>query len=76
MDILILTGGFVCLAAIIFACICGMMKCYNKYFDNGHDIFLMLFVILLILCIITGLFEILTIVAVGIRYIALLNSII
>lgn len=75
MDILILTGGFVFLAAFIFACIYGMIKCYNRYFDDGHDVFLVLFTLLLTLCIIAGLFEILTIVAVGIRYFALLNSI-
>ena len=75
MDILILTGGFVFLAAFIFACIYGMRKCYDKFFNDGHDVFLVLFTLLLTLCIIAGLFEILTIVAVGIRYFALLNSI-
>lgn len=75
MDILILTGGFVFLAAFIFACICGMKKCYDRYFDKGQEVFLVLFVFLFILCVIASLFEILTIVAVGIRYNALLNSI-
>ena len=75
MDILILTGGFVFLAVFIFACVYGMVKCCDRCSDNGHDIFLVLFIFLFILCVIAGLFEILTIVAIGIRYYALLNSI-
>lgn len=71
MDILILTGGFVFLAVFIFACVYGMVKCCDK----DQEVFLVLFVFLFILCVIAGLFEILTIVAVGIRYDALLNSI-